>query len=206
MPWKVCQKISRFGVDFLNCSSRHSSIKLTHTAQVMWKSRSITNDDNTARRFSQEPNLAAILTGVNVELISRFNVIFRIILYGYKVNSNALQMYWVQRAEIYVALYPWFYMPSSMHKILIPIGMMSEEAQESKNKDPMKFRVEQTRKKFYKSHNGRCDAFTSLHFGSSYFLDLKTLFFNSRNQITVDNDVWTFTFRKKYTRRRCLFL
>ena len=30
---------------------------------------------NTRRRFFQEPNLAAILTGVNLELISRFAVI-----------------------------------------------------------------------------------------------------------------------------------
>ena len=66
-------------------------------------------------------------------------------------------MYCMQTVEIYVALYPWFYMPSSVHKILIhgaviinhasfPIGMMSEAAQESRNKDLRNFREQHTRK------------------------------------------------------------
>ena len=114
-----------------------------------------TNNGNTARRFFQEPNLAAILTGVNVELISRFSVILRTMSCGYKVNTHAFQMYCMQTAEIHVALYPWFYMPSSVHKILfhgadiinhvsLPIGMMSEEAQESRNNYLRNFREQHT--------------------------------------------------------------
>ena len=63
----------------------------------------------------------------------------------------------MQTAEIYVALHPWFYMPSFVHKILIhgadiinhvflPIGKMSEAAQESRNKDLRNFREQHTRK------------------------------------------------------------
>lgn len=53
--------------------------------------------------------------------------------------------------------YPWFRMPATVHKILIhgakvissflvPIGQLSEEAQESKNKDVKRFRAVHSRK------------------------------------------------------------
>ena len=54
--------------------------------------------------------------------------------------------------------YDWYYMPSSVHKILIhgeriirhfvivPIGQLSEDAQESRNKDYKKFRLHHARK------------------------------------------------------------
>ena len=55
----------------------------------------------------------------------------------------------VETSKEYVKLYPWFYMPASVHKLLIhsteiisafslysiAIGAFSEEAQESRNKD-----------------------------------------------------------------------
>lgn len=56
-----------------------------------------------------------------------------------------------------VQLYPWYYIPSSIHRILIhggdiikaavlPIGMLSEEASESRNKDFKNYRQFNTRK------------------------------------------------------------
>ncbi|CAI6355595.1 unnamed protein product [Macrosiphum euphorbiae] len=58
---------------------------------------------------------------------------------------------------MFVTLYPWYYMPSSVHKVLIhgadvirfaplPIGKLSEEAQESRNKDYKQYREHNTRK------------------------------------------------------------
>lgn len=58
---------------------------------------------------------------------------------------------------MYVNLYGWYYMPASVHKILIhgksiiesfliPIGDLSEEAQETRNKDFKHFREFNTRK------------------------------------------------------------
>lgn len=60
-------------------------------------------------------------------------------------------------AKLFVSLYPWFYMRSSVHKILIhgasvisasllPIGMMSEEVQESRNKHLKQYREHRSRK------------------------------------------------------------
>ncbi|XP_031782937.1 uncharacterized protein LOC116416855 [Nasonia vitripennis] len=57
----------------------------------------------------------------------------------------------------YVELYPWYYMPPSIHTILIHghlivqavvllIGMFSEEAQECKNKDIKRYRENHSRK------------------------------------------------------------
>ena len=48
-----------------------------------------TNNGNTARRCFQEPNLAAIWTEVNVELISRFSVILRTVS-CHKVNTHLM--------------------------------------------------------------------------------------------------------------------
>ena len=99
-------------------------------------------------------------------------------------------MYCMQTAEIYVALYPWFCMTFLLHKILIhgadiinhvslPIGMMSEEAQESRNKDIRNFRVQHTRK------TGMI-LFSSDSFISSIS---KCPSLHSRNQVIVDNNV-----------------
>ena len=63
----------------------------------------------------------------------------------------------METAELYVSLYPWYYMPPTVHKVLIhgakvireaivPIGQLSEEALESRNKDIRKYRKNYTRK------------------------------------------------------------
>lgn len=59
--------------------------------------------------------------------------------------------------NLYVTEYNWFYMPSSLHKILfhgadiikfagLPIGMFSEEAMEARNKDFRNIRNDHARK------------------------------------------------------------
>ena len=99
-----------------------------------------------------------------------------------------------------IALYPWFYMPSSVHKILIhgadmmnhvslSIGIVSEEAQESRNKDLWNLREQHIRKNSRK--NTMEDWMHSLHFSSDPLISsiskLPSLY--SRNQVIVDNDV-----------------
>lgn len=116
-----------------------------------------TNNGNTARRFFQQPNLAARITGVSYDLIYRFSVVLRALACGYDINSDAFGSYALETAEIFVKAYSWFYMPSSVHRILIhgadiinhfslPIGMMSEEALEARNKDYRNIRESNTRK------------------------------------------------------------
>ena len=106
-----------------------------------------TNDGNTARRFFLNYTISSSITGVNENLIERFHVILRVtsISCGLEVDVQKFQYCSVGTARLFVNLYPWFYMPTSVHKILIhgqviiesallPIGQMSEAAQESCNK------------------------------------------------------------------------
>lgn len=76
---------------------------------------------------------------------------------GYEINTQAFAEYCRITATLFVDLYPWYNMPASLHRILIrgseiikatplPIGMFSEEALESRNKDFRKYRESFSRK------------------------------------------------------------
>ena len=65
--------------------------------------------------------------------------------------------YCQETAELLVSLYPWYKMPVSVNLLLIhgaqilgtsilPIGMMSKEAQEARNKDNKQFQLHHARK------------------------------------------------------------
>lgn len=38
---------------------------------------------------------------------------------GHEINISAFKNYTMDTAKLYVKLYPWYYMPSSVHKVLI---------------------------------------------------------------------------------------
>lgn len=116
-----------------------------------------TNDGNTARRFFKNIPLSASITGIDESIIKRFGVVLQTLSCGYEINNELFDAYALQTARLFVEKYPWFYMPASVHKILIhgsaivnsallPIGQLSEEAQESRNKDLKKYREMHTRK------------------------------------------------------------
>jgi hypothetical protein len=111
-----------------------------------------TNDGNTARRFSRDPTLPASITGNDETLIRTCSVILQAISSVYRVNATALDNYAKETAKLYVPHYAWYYMPAAVHKVLthgsaivsaalLPIGQLSEEAQEARNKDIKKFRT-----------------------------------------------------------------
>lgn len=116
------------------------------------------NDGNTARRFFRDPELSSQITCVNRELIQRFGIILQTLACGIKVDTSKFKLYATDTAQLFVNLYNWFYMPASVHKILlhgsliidnfslIPIGLLSEESQESRNKDLKHYRKFNTRK------------------------------------------------------------
>ena len=117
-----------------------------------------TNDGNTARRFFRDYERSAEITGVDGRLIKRFAVILQAISSGRNIDTEKLRQYCKGTAELYVSLYPWYYMPASIHKLLvhgadicehysfIPIGMLSEEAAEARNKDFRSVRKKHARK------------------------------------------------------------
>lgn len=94
---------------------------------------------------------------MDVDVIKRCAVVLQTISSGYEVNLENFKKYCLETAEKLISLYPWYYLPASIHKVLIhgpdivsramlPIGQLSEEAAESRNKDIKAFRLNFTRK------------------------------------------------------------
>lgn len=115
-----------------------------------------TNDGNTARRFFANANVTAEITGVSEELIRRFAIILEAISSGYHINAEKNHEY-AQTMQLYLDLYSWYYMLSSVYKVLmhaadiiksfvlIPIGHLSEEDAEVRNKDFRRYRQHHSR-------------------------------------------------------------
>lgn len=123
-----------------------------------------TNDGNTARRFFKNSQKSAEITGLDENLIKRFSVILQVLSSGYDINTDEFKKYAAETKVLYLTLYPWYYMPVTVHKILVhsadiiectqlPIGQLSEEAQEARNKDCRRFREFHTQKKSRTSTN-----------------------------------------------------
>ncbi|CAH2091615.1 unnamed protein product [Euphydryas editha] len=116
------------------------------------------NDGNTARRFFYNAACTAEITGVDIDLIKRLYIILQALSSGVMIDSKKFGIYALETARLFVNKYNWYYMPSSVYKILIhgesvinhfavlPIGQLSEDAQESRNKDYKKFRLHHARK------------------------------------------------------------
>ena len=77
------------------------------------------DDGNTARRFFQNAAISAEVTGVDEKLIHQFHVILQVISSGFDIDDEKFKDYCVNTAHSFVALYPWYYMPTSVHKLLI---------------------------------------------------------------------------------------
>lgn len=115
------------------------------------------NDGNTSRRFFEDPELAAEITKIDVTLIKRFKIILECISSGFKINKERFDAYAKETAELYIKLYKRHPMTPTLHKILIhgsevvehallPIGLLSEEAAEARNKHFREYRQNFARK------------------------------------------------------------
>lgn len=124
---------------------------------VVLQGKGTTHDGNTARRFFENTTLSAEITGINEVLISRCATILKVLSCGFAINADAFKTYAIDTARLYVSEYNWYPMPTAVHKVLIhgfdvisvallPIGMLSEEAQEARNKDFRKYREKRCRK------------------------------------------------------------
>lgn len=93
-----------------------------------------TNDGNTARRFFSNSDVAAEITGIDKGLIDNFGIILRVLCCGSPVNVNSFKDLLRVTRNTYLIHYGWYYMPSTVHKILVhgsdvieffnlPIGM-----------------------------------------------------------------------------------
>ena len=116
-----------------------------------------TNDGNTARRAFEDEKMFADICGLNEALIHRLHMIMVALSCKLPIDADKFGAFCRDTAELLIELYPWYRMPVSVHILLIhgakilassvlPIGMMSEEAQEARNKDNKVFRMRHARK------------------------------------------------------------
>ncbi|XP_072375997.1 uncharacterized protein [Diabrotica undecimpunctata] len=115
------------------------------------------NDGNTARAFFYNYTTTARIINLNEGLIHNFGTILAAVASGYEIDSVKFQNYCIKTRKLYLSLYPWYNMPVTVHKILvhgadiiknslIPVGQMSEEASEAKNKEIRRVRLGHTMK------------------------------------------------------------
>ncbi|CAH0552735.1 unnamed protein product [Brassicogethes aeneus] len=158
-----------------------------------------TNDGNTSRRFFEDPTLASEITGISYELIYRLKVILETISSGHLIDEKKFDKYAQDTARLYVKLYPWHPMTPTMHKILVhgaviiknaflPIGQLSEEAAEARNKHFRNYRQNFARK--FSRENYNRDVFNRLLLSSDPLLSsmriVKKRKFNSFLPETID--------------------
>lgn len=104
-----------------------------------------TNNGNTARRFFANAEKVSKVTGVDVQLIHRLSVILRTLNSGFEIDSIKYDAYAKETANLFIQLYQWYFMPVSVHKMLmhgkeiienlcISVGHASEEGLEATHK------------------------------------------------------------------------
>lgn len=114
-----------------------------------------TNDGNMSRAFFANDEVTSQITGVDNNIIKRLGVILNVINCREMVNGPKFDDYASKTAQLLSQMYPEKKLTPTVHKILahgrhlieyqcLPIGELSEEAQECKNKDYKKFRYTNT--------------------------------------------------------------
>lgn len=106
---------------------------------------------------SLDPQITFNIIDIDESLITRFDIILQTLACREKINADKFDKYASETAKLYVDLYSWYYMPASVHKILvhgksiiesflIPIGYLFEKAQKARNKDFKHFKEFNARK------------------------------------------------------------
>lgn len=91
------------------------------------------------------------------ELLGRMRDILTVISCGFDVRIEAFKEFWHQTAHLWAEKYSWYYMPISLHIVLmhswrvikelgLPAGLFSEEAIESTHKYVKNSRLDHARK------------------------------------------------------------
>lgn len=117
----------------------------------MWLSRGNSNDGNAARQTFENEGTTDDILKVDKSLIERLHVMMTALSSGYEIDPSKFKTYCMKTAELYASLHPWYYMPQNLPTILfhghhvienmsLPIGLVTEEAQEAMNKVFKKYR------------------------------------------------------------------
>lgn len=103
------------------------------------------SDDNRTRHVFVKYQQSEKITGTDQDIIYYFNILLQAISSGHEINLDSFKQYSVKLARMITEKYVWYYMPTLVHKLLIhgpeiiqnsllPVGQMSEDAQEACNK------------------------------------------------------------------------
>lgn len=115
------------------------------------------NTGNVARKAFSNPKLFSEITGVDENLIKRLRIILIAISSNRYLDADQFEAFCMDTAKLYIEMYNWYYMPASLHKVLIhgadiernsilPLGMLSEEGAEARNKYYKRDRLMHSRK------------------------------------------------------------
>jgi hypothetical protein len=159
--WRVSQK----SIEYKKVEGRKKSIenevrsKMGLLVDIVRPNAGATNDGNTARtalsdRYRQQ--FAKILQ-IEQWLLDDLHTLCIVLSSNLSINAELLRDFCKNLAHKYVATYPWYPMTVTLHKILIhgadiiqsckiPIGMLSEQAAESRNKYWRRDREQHARK------------------------------------------------------------
>lgn len=116
-----------------------------------------TNDGNTARKFFENYNTTSAITGIDKGLIRRVNILLNAINSTREINSKKFGLYAFETSKLIISLYQWRPMTPTVHKVLchgqyiienniLPLGELTEEAQEARNCDFKFIQIFHTRK------------------------------------------------------------
>ncbi|XP_003741834.1 uncharacterized protein LOC100904851 [Galendromus occidentalis] len=78
-----------------------------------------TVDGNTARKFFADPEVTSEITGIDADLLRRFSVILDAINCKLPLDSAKFGSFCSETARSFVELYGWYYMPNTVHKLLM---------------------------------------------------------------------------------------
>lgn len=102
-------------------------------------------------KFFKNAEVSSEITKIDLDLINRMHIILIVVSCGHEVNSEKFSDFAHNTAKHFVKIYPWYKMSPTLHKFfihgpeiisnaLLPIGELSEEAQEARNKDFKNYR------------------------------------------------------------------
>lgn len=105
-----------------------------------------TNDGNTSRRFFRDFEVTSAITGLDKELLRKVNIVLMALNSKHKVNGTKFGKYADDISKTLITLYPWRDITPTVHKVLchgqiiieshiLPLGELTEEAQEARNRD-----------------------------------------------------------------------
>ncbi|GFW05308.1 uncharacterized protein TNCV_3358271 [Trichonephila clavipes] len=109
------------------------------------------------RAFFWNPVIASSIIGIDEILIRKLHEVLTTMSCGHEIDVQKFKEFYLFIAELFSALCTWYYMPQSLHKVLIqggilvndsilPIRQMSEERVEAPNKNSKYFRDHHSRK------------------------------------------------------------